>query len=346
VTLASMSLIMPLCGGGKDMKHHVKYIALMALLTGLPPSHAHAQTVPLSVNYDTLSFIEEPLAKDLGFATANVSLLIDQSAQYDIEDHDDDYNSRANGLIHLETQLPNSWTLGAQYFGSYNRLAGDEYTDNIAAFVSDEWGLVSVGNVTGSVHENTRRRRGTGNANLRFDDFFGGLDETGAFYSVRTNAYRLSITADQEGQAELGLTYERPIGNSYYFLSLRGRKGHAAEGNLVAGDGDTYGTALVGSYTYANLVFDSQIGYEIIDRNTNDTADRVFGSAGVHYKQGLFTSSIEGHVGNVDGDTESSAAIGARYDLARGASLNFGYNFADLNDTEIQEAIASLRYEF
>lgn len=89
----------------------------------------------------------------------SISLLFDQSAQYDIEGRDDDYNRRANGLFHIETQLPNSWTAGVQYFGSYNRLADDEYTDNMAAFVSDEWGLVSVGNVTGSVNENTRRRR-------------------------------------------------------------------------------------------------------------------------------------------------------------------------------------------
>ncbi|MGM0423212.1 MAG: hypothetical protein ACQEQL_08980 [Pseudomonadota bacterium] len=328
------------------MKQYFKYIALTALLTGLSSHPTAAQTIPLSINYDSLSFIEEPLAKDLGFATANVSLLIDQSAQYDIENHDDDYNSRANGLIHLETQLPNSWTAGVQYFGSYNRLADDEYTDNIAAFISDEWGLVSVGNVTGSVNENTRRRRGTGNANLRFDDFLGGLDETGAFYSVRTNAYQLSVTADQEGRGELGLSYARPIGNSYYFLSLRGRKGHTAEGSLAAGSGDTYGAAVVGSYTYANIVIDSQLGYENIDRDAGDTAERVFGSAGLHHKQGRFSSSVEGHIGSVDGDTETSAAIGARLDLVRGASLNFGYNFADLKNTEIQEAMASLRYEF
>lgn len=53
----------------------------------------------------------------------------------------------------------------------------------------------------------------------------------------------------------------------------------------------------VGSYTYASLIFDCQIGFESIDRDAGDTADRVFVSAGLHHRQSRLKSSIEGHIG-------------------------------------------------
>ncbi len=54
-------------------------------------------------------------------------------------------------------------------------------------------------------------------------------------------------------------------------------------------------------------------------------------------------------------DSEKSAALGLRYDLARGLSLNLGYNYAesdaDIDGVAIQsvdksEFIGSMRYEF
>jgi hypothetical protein len=78
-------------------------------------------------------------------------------------------------------------------------------------------------------------------------------------------------------------------------------------------------------------------------------------AAGIHYKVRKLTLSAEGHVGKLDGNSETSAALGLRYDLARGLSLNFGYNYAntdaDIDGIAIQsvdksEFFGSVRYEF
>lgn len=309
------------------------------------PSLAMAQTAPLSVNYDSLSFFEEPLAKQIGPATASVRLLIDQAVRYDIENDEDTYPTRANGQLNIETQLPNSWTVGAQYFGSYDDSAPDEYTDNAAVYVSDEWGLLSAGNVTGAVRERIRRRRGVGNANLRFDNFLGDLDETGAFYSVRSNAYEFSVTSDLDNNFETGATYSRPIGNSYYQLGLRGRAGETRGGSPV-GAGDSWGGLAIASYAYSRSIYDAQLGYENIETDTGNDIDRIFGSAGFQHIFNRTVVSLEGRLADRDGTTEYGAAAGLRYNLARGASLNLGYNYSDMGAAELQEFIASIRYEF
>ncbi|MCE2492001.1 MAG: hypothetical protein J4F40_05265 [Alphaproteobacteria bacterium] len=65
--------------------------------------------------------------------------------------------------------------------------------------------------------------------------------------------------------------------------------------------------------------------------------------------------SLEGHPGRIEGEDERSGAPGARYDLARGMSVNLGINYAealiDLGggsfvNTEDTKAVVSLRYSF
>ena len=325
------------------MKQFLKYMLCLTSVIALPAT-GHAQQ--LSLNNDNLSFFEEPLAHDFGLATASVKLLIDQAASYDVENETTDYPTRVNGQMRVETELPNSWTVGAQYFASYDdRRDGDSYSDNAAVFVQDEWGLLSAGNVTGAVRENLRRTRGRGNSDLRYDDFLGGLDSAGGFYTVRSNAYELSLTSDFEGGFEAGASYSRPIGNSYYQFGMRARKGETGGGSL-SGAGDTLGALAIASYTYSRSLYDAQIGYENIDTDTGDTLDRIFGSIGYQHIFNRMSISAEGHLGDLDGTTEYSAALGARYDLARGFSLNFGYNYADVGAVDYQEALASIRYEF
>ena len=305
-----------------------------------------AQSQNISLNNDNLSFFEEPLAYDLGPATARVRVLVDQAAGYDIERKKDVYPTRANAQINLETELPNSWTVGAQYFGSYDdRKNGDSYSDNAAVFVQDEWGLISAGNVTGAVRENVRRTRGRGNADLQYDNFIGGLDSGGVFYSARSNAYELSLTTDLETGDEGGFTYSRPIGNSFYQWGLRARKGESGAGSL-AGAGDTYGALAVASYTYSRNLYDAQIGYERIDADIGDDLDRIFGSVGYQRIFNRTSLSAEAHLGDLDGLMEYSAALGGRFDLSRGFSLNFGYNFAHAGPRRLHEALTSVRYEF
>jgi hypothetical protein len=305
---------------------------------------------PVPINYDNLSFQEEPLAFDAGNFTLDARILLDQAAIYDIENENDIYNTRANFLTRIESRLSNSMRVSAQYFGQYDRLkhANDNrrYSDNVAFSLSDQWGTASVGNVTGAVRENTRRRRGVGNADLHFDDFYGGLDESGGFYAVRNNAYLLSLTADAEGRAEAGMSFNRPVGQSFYSGSFRFRKGDLQERNFLTGDGETYGAAAVLSYAYSNWLIDSQFGYEYLEDTFGGDTNRYFGSIGAQIKLHLLSLSAEGHIGSIEDEEIYSTALGLRYDLARGASLNFGYNYADNNRRDIHEVISSIRYEF
>nr|MBI1228754.1 hypothetical protein [Cytophagales bacterium] len=328
-----------------------RFFKLLTLCSLAPFSAAFANGQSVPINYDNLSFFEEPLAVEIGPATLNGNFLIDQAAEYNFTSDNDTYNTRAVGRVRLETELPNTVQVAAEYVGRYDRLAdndeNDEYTDDFAFFIYDEWGSFAAGNVTETVHENTRRTRGFGNADLENDDFLGTLDETGASYSVRYNSYEVSLAADQEGHAEAGLTFEQPIGKSVYYASARLRKGDTAEGNGTSDEGDTLGTAIVGQYVYATFLIATQLGYETVDVDvTNDKNDHFFGSLGVLYKYGAYRFSAEGSLGDYDGDERRAFALGSRIDVARGVSLNTGVNYSFVNDTDNTTALTSIRYEF
>lgn len=322
------------------------YTTSVACILFAGQAFADGRGVP--INYDSLSFLENPLAASIGQVTVTGNALFDQSASYDHQQGRDEYNTRANASILAETQLPNSWRLGLQYIGTYNRLSSDEYNDNVALFIADEWGTIAVGNVTGSVFEETRRKRGIGNAELANDNFLGALDQWGAFYSVRYNSYLLSMTADLEGRAEAGLSFERPIGPSSYFVSARLHKGDLAE-NEDGTSGDSYGAALVGAYTYASFTIDSQLGYEVVEDYlgaSSDDEDRPFASLGMQYQYGAYALSLEGGVGEFNDNTLQSAALGGRMDVARGMSFNVGVNYSNPQEKSNVTSIGSLRYEF
>lgn len=331
-------------------KYILLFILTIIVIHEANPALADGQGVP--INYDSLSFVEEPLATEVGPATLGINLLFDQSVGYSNVSEDDTYNTRVNGEVSAQTQLPNSWQVEAKYIARYNRIADeiddDEgYNDDMALSISDEWGTIAGGNVTGSVYEKTRRQRGVGNAVLSNDSFLGELDETGGFYSVRYNSYEASITADKEGQAEAAISFERPIGNSNYFGSFRVRKGNLSENADYGQDADTIGSAVVAEYSYASFLIDGQIGYENIDSDsTNDKSDHVFTSTGVQYKTGAYSFSAEGGLGRYDGDNRRAASLGSRVDVARGASLNLGANYTYENNHDETTGTASVRYEF
>ena len=321
-------------------------LALCALST-----HALADGQGVPINYDNLSFFEEPLAAHVGPATVSANLLFDQAAQYNTRDDRDSYNTRINGDFMIETELSNSWQVGARYVANYDRLEDNDelrkYVDNLALFAEDEWGTVAVGNVTGSVRETVRRKRGFGNSDIKYDGFVGELDETGAFYSIDYNAFNVAMTADQEGRAEVGLSFEQPFGTRVWSGGVRLRKGDVAE-NLRNGErGDTYGATAVGSYIYASTLINGQIGYENVDDdNARITeSDHVFGSVGMQYKYGAYRFSADGVVSEFNDETRRSVALGSRIDFARGASVNLGLNYEHDGTDEDLESIASVRYE-
>ena len=158
-------------------------VLVTALAAGIAAAGS-AAAQDISLNYESLSSMEEPLAVEIGDTTFVLTGLVDASAAHDA--HDDDAGGgdlTANFELGALTQLPNRWRLGLTWFGQYSTdddsdagsdAGSDErYTDNVALSVGGVWGTVLGGNVSGVVREHTRRRRGAGNGNLAFDGALG-----------------------------------------------------------------------------------------------------------------------------------------------------------------------------
>lgn len=332
----------------------------LVLLAALP---VVAQAQEISLNYDSLSSMEEPLAVETAGVTFRLTGLLDTpvTARLHGPDTGDDIEPGfvGNFQVSAETQLMNRWRVGAAYFGQYATDAvptfdnEEDYSDNVAGFIGTSFGTVLGGNTSGQVREATRRRRGAGNGVLDFDDFLGGLANWGGAYVGRFGPTVLSAAVDENGDFEAGATFQRPLGRKDYRFSMR-----VADGRLMAQDGltrfDTKGVSGVAELVYGASLFDVGGGYERLESRIAD-ADRWFVSAGARTKLGALTLSAEGHYGKAAGDSESAAAAGASYDFARGLSANLGLNYRDadisagpvpLMIVDEVEAIASLRFSF
>ena len=329
----------------------------------LMPAAAQAQDV--SLNYDRLSSLEEPIAFDLGQVTVEVTGVIDTPVIIEFDELTDDTSIEAefvgNFQISASTQLANRWNIGVAYFGQYATAAvdtfdgGADYSDNVAAFVGTSVGTVLGGNVNGQVRELTRRQRGVGNAFLAFDDFYGSLDDWGGAYQGRFGPTVLAGVVDENGDFELGGAFQRPLGQRDIRFSARYR-----QSEFVAADGitafDSSGVGLVGELVYGSTLYDVGLGYETLEnRLTGADIDRWFLSAGAQTQLGPVRLSGEAHFGQIDGEDEISAALGASYDIARGLSFNLGVNYQKAQavtdtvtviDTDEVKAIASLRFSF
>lgn len=339
--------------------HMLKYmlsaasLVLLGLLACAAPRLAHAQGVGL--NPDSLSFFEEPLAFSLFGFTVNYNHLFDAPVIHDFEADDTDVEPRTNFRVTAERQLPNALTVGAAYFGSYDETEDDEYEDRWAVYAQSVWGRVYGGEVNEIVREATRRWRGTGNAELEFDDMVGTLleDDLGLAYHLRLSAWTLNAGVDEDGNSDFGVTYERP--NKYVDIRFTGRVTNSEVRSLDNTTVfDTFGTSFVGQVEYGSFAADLGVGYEEFDARAAD-GERTYLSAGIHYKVRRLTLSAEGHWGEIDGDEEKAAALGLRYDIARGLSFNLGYNWADstagidgipIQSVDKEEIIGSLRYEY
>lgn len=327
----------------------------------LAPQAARAQDIDL--NYDRLSSLEEPIAYDLGVFTVEVSGLADAAlaAGFDrVADRDDiDPGFTGNVQVAASTQLENRWLVGAAYFAQYATdeaavfMAREDYSDNVAGFIGTSSGTVLGGNVMGQVRELTRRQRGVGNGFLAFDNFYGQLDDWGGAYVGRFGPSRIGAVVDENGDFELGAVFQRPIGRKDYRFSARYRRSRfsAADGVTVF---DSDGFGVVGEFVYGSSLFDLGAGYERLDGNATGL-DRWFVSAGAQTQLGPLRVSGEGHYGRAGGDAETSAALGAAYDLARGLSFNLGLNYEDaeidragvtLLQTDEVTAVGSVRFSF
>ena len=318
---------------------------------------AAAQDV--SLNYERLSSMEEPLAAEIGGATFVLKGLLDAALIHDAEGRDTDVGLTGNFQLGALTQLSNRWRIGLTYFGQYvteetMSLPPDKrYTDNVALSVGGAWGTVAGGNVSGIVREETRRRRGAGNGLLEFDDALGVLDDWGGGYTVRLGPWIVGAVVDENADFDVGATYRRPMDNTDYRLTVRlGRGVHAPAGAAVSFDSTAFG--VVGEMIFGSMSLDVGLGYERLSSPGRDAVRRYI-SSGIRGKTGVLGWSLEAHYGRMEGEDEVSAALGAQYDIARGLSANLGLNHArakadagairivDRRDTK---GVLSLRYSF
>ena len=137
--------------------------SLAALAAVLLAQNARAEG--FSLNYASLSTLEEPLAFRSGQTTLVVNGVVDGGARINFDTNNlidpVDAGVVANGQATVETELGNRWTVGASYFGQYDTYA-HSYRANTAGFIRTSWGTLIGGNVGGVLREDTRRRRGFG----------------------------------------------------------------------------------------------------------------------------------------------------------------------------------------
>lgn len=324
---------------------------------------AGAQEVFL--NYDEMSLFEAPLATEIGDVTLLVRGMAEGGWTYRRESDDSDESFGAGFQAGAQTQLSNRLRVRLNYSGRYASdpqdnpdsgfasRADEDYEDDITFSVGGAWGTAAAGNVSELVRDQTRRAGGAGATSLSFDDIFGSLAEWGGGYLVRLGPWVVSAVVDEEGDFDLGATYQRPIGQRDYRLTAR-----YTQGVFTSADGsrrfDTKAVSGVGELIYGSALFDLGMGYETLS-SPGLEVEQWFVSSGVRIKIGVVSVSVEGHYGRVEGEEKSSAALGVRYDLARGLSANFGLNYEDaevslggvnLIASKGTKAVLSLRYSF
>ncbi len=313
-------------------------------------------------NPDRHSPLEKAVAMEIGDVT--LTLTGATEARYTTGADDDEDNGP--GLIgSLETvakiQLPNRWRVELGYAGqlvSDEALSPEEnekYTDDAALSVGGVWGTVLLGNVSDTVRDQTRRRRGFGNATLEFDDFHGELSDRSAGYAGRVGPFVASGVVDEDSNIDLGLTFQRPIGNGSrdYRFTFRAGQGayEAADESLLF---KSRGYSVVGEVVYGSTLLDVGLGQESFS-SSSVNATRWYISSGIRRKIMVWGLSLEGHYGQIEGQEEVSVALGIQYDLARGLSANLGLSYEDaqvvLGDIKFlhssdTKALFSLRYSF
>lgn len=318
---------------------HTKYLFKSLLIKhslAVWPLMVVSPVAAVELNYESLSSLEKPLAMHYGDVTYLLNGLVDGGYHYREESGNSDSRVVSNFQLSAETQLSNSWTLGAAYFGEYTSSISDDdighdednYQDNAAVYLAGVWGTLSLGNVTGSVREETRRKRGVGNARLSFDDQLGQLTDLGVAYVMRFGPSKFSATIDEDNGFELGGSYQRPLGNKDYRFTARVRDTVYQPNPATDVVFDSRSLGFVGELTYGSFVFDIGVGIEHLKSDTYD-ARREYLTFGAARKIGRHTLSGAAHVGSTEGQRETSYAIGLSSDIARGLSLNLGVNYED-----------------
>ena len=329
---------------------------------------------PLPMKYGDLSALEDPLALKLGRVTLTFSGTVVLAGQHDFSRANavtgDDAKLAANGQIEIQEKFSNRVTAGLLYYGQYTSDAGlynsvcglycntysggNRYYNNyFIAYARTSWGTFMGGNVGNVVRNDTRRRPGYGETNLQGDDFLGQLSRWGGAYQVRLGPVVSSVVVDQDGNFEIGESYQRPLGTHDIRLTTRFRDSAV---DIADGLGNlrSTGAGAVGDLTYGSSIYDLGLGYErLTGRGLG--LDRWYASGGARTKIGLLEVSAEALYGEIDGSAERAATFGMTYALARGLSLNLGLNYSDANvvrndviilKPNTKSATATVRYGF
>ncbi len=325
-----------------------------------------ASALETLLNYDDLSFLDAPLATEVGDVSLVLKGQLDGAWTWCSRDDDETGESFNGGFqAGAQTQLPNRWRLRLNYSGRYATDPGENpdsgfvsradggYEADAALSVGGAWGTVAGGNVSGIVRERTRRTPGAGAAALAFDDVFGSLGDWSGAYMVRFGPWVLAAVVDEDVNFDAGAAYQRPTGDKDYRLTVR-----YTEGRFTSADGskrfDTRALSGVGELIYGSALFDVGAGYETLS-SPGLELEQWYVSTGVRFKAGVMTFSVEGHYGQAGGVERTSAALGVQYDLARGLSANFGLNHEDamvslggvgLIASRGTTTVLSLRYSF
>ena len=347
---------------------------------GIPPaaiaaaeSTNAAQGAPV-VRYGDLSHLEEPLAYKLGKATLTISGAVVVAGNHNFHRNyiADRHDAEIGGIgqVELQQRLSNRWTVGVIYNGQITNTShlyysvctlycntyavGNRYYNNdFVAYARTSWGTVMLGNVGNVDRNDTRRRPGYGETVLAGDDFLGQLSRWGGSYQVRLGPTVNTVVVDQDGNFEVGDSYQRPLGTHDIRFTTRFRDSevHLADG---LGNLRSLGAGGVADLTYGSSIYDVGAGFEHMTGRGLDM-NRWFVSTGARTKMGLLAMSAEGHYGEIDGSPEKAASLGVSYALARGLSTNLGLNYSDANvvrggitifKPNTESATASVRYAF
>jgi len=308
------------------------------------PSAVGAQ----AINYDRLSFFNAPLAYTGEAGTVSLNALLDVSYQ---SENDGDATFRdVQGVARLlyQDQLRNDWDIGASIEVDYQEERAEQTIDIFQAFVRDQWGEVVAGNIAREVYDRSRRQQGAGLLDIDNDNFTLTLDEYGGFYQWSTPDTGLMVAFDTEASIESGLTYRKPVGSIDYRATLRVSVSDPDEVSAQGVDSGE-GVALVMQARRGRWLADVQYLKERLNLiDGNSSFDLVALSAGLHYafnrlRLSLTALSRENTLDN----TERTIALGARFDVSRGLSVNLGFRQFDsrLFPEDLRSYAISLRYE-
>lgn len=313
-----------------------------------------------SALYRSLTLIEEPLAFELGDVTFSLRGTLEASSHFQLSNDQEPDAEFATAIeASAEAQLLNYWDLKGSYILGFDTQKAESFDHRGILSLRGPNGTLSIGHVSDALRHQTDRNLSVGNAELAYNDALAELNELSVAHIYRQGPVQLGGVADFKGNFEVGGVFQRPIANKDLRFSLRATKG-TFQGSTDISKGsagtifDVAGAHGMAEMVYSNWTLNLGTGYEYLTSGSIK-AQRIYLSSGIARKIGAISLSAEAHYGQIAGSDVISAAAGASYDFARGASVNAGLNYqkaqadkdgvAILDDDET-ELILSLRYSF